>query len=141
MTIENTEWLTIREAAKISGVTKSAISAAINNNKLKAQGFCSPHRWLIDPKDLEEYRKNKYSRALLRHNGELVFDKSMGFYSVSEAAKMLNVSAQTIYYSARIGILKANRKGAAWIIHIDDIQEFKEKYIRQKIEKKAVLAS
>ena len=138
MTIETTEWLTIKEAAEISGVTTFAISSAINSNKLKAQGFCSPHRWLIDPKDLEEYRKNKYSRALSRHNGALVFDKSKGFYSVSEAAKMLNVPAQKVYYASRIGILKANRKGVAWVIHIDDIQEFQERYLSQKIEKKAV---
>ena len=138
MTIETTKWLTLREAAKISGVTTSAISAAINSNKLKAQGFSNPHRWLIDPKDLEEYRKNKYSRALSRHNGALVFDKSKGFYSVSEAAKILNVSAQKVYYASRIGILKANRKGASWVIHIDDIQEFKERYIRQKIKQEVV---
>ena len=138
MTIETTEWLTIREAAKMSGVTIFAISAAINNNKLKAQGFCRPHRWLIDPKNLEEYRKNKHSRALSRHNGALIFDKSKGFYSVSEASKMLNVSVQTVYYAARIGILKANRKGAAWVIHIDDIQKFKEKHIRQKIKQEIV---
>ncbi len=58
--------------------------------------------------------------------------------TLREAAKILNVSAQKVYYASRIGILKANRKGASWVIHIDDIQEFKERYIRQKIKQEVV---
>jgi len=138
MTIENMEWLTVKEAAKISGVTKFAISAAIENNKLKARGFSNPHRWLINPKDLEEYRRNKYSRALSRHNGKLIFDKSKGFYSVSEAAKMLKIPVQKIYYATRIGMLKATRKGVSWVIHIDDIRAYEETYLASK-EKEAIL--
>jgi hypothetical protein len=51
---------------------------------------------------------------------------------------MLGVPAQKLYYGVRMGILRATKKGAAWIIHIDDIQEFKAKYIRQKIKQEVV---
>ena len=45
---------------------------------------------------------------------------------------MLKVPAQKIYYATRIGMLKASRKGAAWVIHIDDVNEYKEKYLSKK---------
>ncbi|MGE0198504.1 MAG: helix-turn-helix domain-containing protein, partial [Simkaniaceae bacterium] len=52
-----------------------------------------------------------------------------GYYSVNQVAKMLGVPAQKIYYATRIGMLKASRKGAAWVIHISDIKEYQEKYL------------
>lgn len=118
MTTENTEWLTIKEAAEATGVTTHAISSAICRNRLKAQGFCNPHRWLIDPKQLEEYIKSKYSRG-----------RSKEEYSVKQAAKILGITEQKVYYAARIGRLKASRKGTAWVIRIEDIQEFQKKYL------------
>ena len=121
MTIENTEWLTIKEAAEISGVTKAAISDAISRNKLKARGFCNPHRWLIDPKKLEEYIKNKYSREKSWSKGE---------YSVKQTAEILGIPEQKVYYATRIGIF--------WVIHIDDIQKFQKNHLSQKIKNKAV---
>lgn len=65
-------------------------------------------------------------------NGELVFDNLKGYYSVNQTAKLLNVPAQKIYYATRIGLLKATRKGAAWVIHIDDIKSYQEGYLNQR---------
>ena len=42
---------------------------------------------------------------------------------------MLNVPAQKIYYATRVGMLKAFRKGAAWVINVEDVQQYKEKFI------------
>ena len=53
--------VSITEAAKINGVTRQAIYVAIKLKKLRARKETT--RWTIDIKDLEEYRKNKYSRA------------------------------------------------------------------------------
>ena len=47
----------------------------------------------------------------------------------ASAAKMLGVPAQKIYYATRIGMLKATRKGAAWVIHVDDIKDYQEKFL------------
>lgn len=135
-TVETTEELnkkkvvTITEAAQLNNVTRQAIYVAIKLNKLKAKKEST--RWTIHVEDLEEYRCQKYSRSRSVFNGELLFDNGKGFYSVNQVARLLNVPAQKIYYATRIGLLKAHRKGAAWVIHIDDIKEYQEKYAQKK---------
>ncbi len=119
--------VSITEAARINNVTRQAIYVAIKQKKLKARKEST--RWTISLDDLIEYRSNKYSRAKSMYNGELVFDNSKGYYSVNQVAKMLGVPAQKIYYATRIGLLKASRKGAAWVIFADDVQEYKSNYL------------
>ncbi len=63
--------------------------------------------------------------------GELLFDNQKGYFSVNQAAKMLGVPSQKIYYATRVGLLKAIRKGAAWVIHESDIQVYKETYLNR----------
>lgn len=122
--------VSITEAAKLNKVTRQAIYVAIKLNKLKAQKETT--RWTISLEDLEAYRKQKYSRTKSMFNGELLFDNHRGYFSVNQVAKMLNVPAQKIYYATRIGILKAHRKGAAWVIHTDDVEMYKENYLGKK---------
>jgi len=55
-----------------------------------------------------------------------LIDNNKGYYSVKQAAEMLGVPVQKIYYSTRVGRLQAHRKGSAWVIHIDDINRFRE---------------
>ncbi|PIS00683.1 MAG: DNA-binding protein [Chlamydiae bacterium CG10_big_fil_rev_8_21_14_0_10_35_9] len=119
--------VSITEAARINNVTRQAIYVAIKQKKLKAKKDST--RWTIDLDDLEEYRKNKYSRTKSMFDGELLFDNNKGYYSVNQVAKMLNVPAQKIYYATRVGHLKASRKGAAWVMSTEDINEYKEKYL------------
>ena len=120
--------VSITKAAEIHQVTRQAIYVAIKQKKLKASKDAT--RWLIHLDDLEEYRKNKYSRTKSMFDGELLFDQNKGFYSVGQAAKLLKVPAQKIYYATRVGLLKAHRKGAAWVIHIDDIRGYEENYLK-----------
>jgi excisionase family DNA binding protein len=128
--------VSITEAARINGVTRQAIYVAIKQNKLKARKDST--RWTIDLDDLEDYRRNKYSRTKSTFDGELLFDNNKGFYSVNQAAKILGVPAQKIYYATRIGMLKATRKGAAWVIHTDDIKDYQEKYLSRRSENEAL---
>lgn len=114
--------VSITEAAKINKVTRQAIYVAIKLNKLKAKKETT--RWTIHLDDLEEYRTHKYSRTKSMFQGELIFDRSKGYYSVKESAKYLQVPAQKIYYATRIGALKAHRKGAAWVIHENDLKAY-----------------
>jgi hypothetical protein len=127
--------VSITEAAKINKVTRQAIYVAIKLNKLKAKKETT--RWTIHIDDLEAYRKQKYSRAKSMYQGELVFDNVKGFYSVNQVAKMLCVPAQKIYYATRVGLLKAQRKGAAWVIHSDDLKSYRETYLNKKSKRKA----
>ncbi len=122
--------VSITEAARINNVTRQAIYVAIKQKKLKA---CKDStRWTIDLEDLENYRKNKYSRTKSLYNGELLFDNDKGYYSVNQVAKMLNVPAQKIYYATRVGLMKAHRRGAAWVVHTEDIKTYQENYLNKK---------
>jgi excisionase family DNA binding protein len=82
--------------------------------------------------DLEEYKKNKYSRKKSMYEGEVLFDNKKGYYSINQVAKMLNVPAQKIYYATRVGHLKAFRKGAAWVVQVDEVKSYKESYLDRR---------
>ncbi len=128
--------VSITEAARLNGVTRQAIYVAIKLKKLKAAKEAS--RWLIHVDDLMDYRNQKYSRTKSMFQGELLFDNTKGYYSVNQAAKILNVPAQKLYYATRAGYLKASRKGAAWVIHEDDIKGYSDSYLAKKLPKSKV---
>jgi excisionase family DNA binding protein len=125
--------VSITEAARINNVTRQAIYVAIKQKKLKA--YKDTTRWTIDLDDLDNYRKQKYSRTKSMFDGELLFDNHKGFYSVNQVAKMLNVPAQKIYYATRVGLLKATRRGAAWVVHTNDMKEYQENYLSKKTQR------
>lgn len=129
--------VSITEAAKINNVTRQAIYVAIKQGKLKAHKDETTTRWMIDSRDLQKYRDEKYSRKKSMFNGELVFDNHKGFYSVNQTAEILGVPSQKIYYATRVGHLKATRKGAAWVIHTNDVNEYKKSYLGQGQETEA----
>lgn len=126
---EERKVVSITEAAKINQVTRQAIYVAIKQKKLRAT---KKTRWEIDLKDLEEYRNNKYSRTKSMYDGELLFDNNKGYYSVNQVAKMLGVPAQKIYYATRTGMIKGSRKGAAWVIHSEDVKHYQTEYLDKK---------
>lgn len=128
--LETNKLVSITEAAKLNNVTRQAIYVAIKLNKLKARKETT--RWTIHLDDLEDYRKGKYSRTKSVFQGELLFDNKRGYYSVNQVARMLNVPAQKIYYATRIGLLKAFRKGAAWVVHVDDVKTYAENSLKKK---------
>ena len=128
---EEKKFVTLSEAAKINQVTRQAIYVAIKQKKLKA--YKNPTRWIINMEDLDQYKKMKYSRSKSMHNGELLFDNKKGYYSIQQAAKLLKVPYQKIYYATRIGLLKACRKGSAWIVHIDNIKQYQSCYLNKMI--------
>ena len=119
--------VTLSEAAKINDVTRQAIYVAIKQKKLRA--YKNPTRWVIDIDDLEQYRNMKYSRAKSMHEGELIFDNKKGFFSIQQASEMIDVPYQKIYYATRIGLLKAIRKGSAWVVHLDDLKKYQQEYL------------
>lgn len=130
----NKKIVSITEAAKINNVTRQAIYVAIKLKKLRATKDTS--RWMINLDDLMDYRKQKYSRTKSTFEGELLFDNNKGYFSINQVAKMLNVPAQKLYYATRAGYLKASRKGAAWVIHTEDVKSYQESYISKKASKK-----
>lgn len=129
---EDKKVVSITEAAKINNVTRQAIYVAIKQNKLRAT---KKTRWEIEISDLEDYRQNKYSRTKSMFDGELLFDNMRGYYSVNQVARMLNVPAQKIYYATRAGMIKGSRKGAAWVIHKEEVERYREGYLSKKVAK------
>lgn len=126
--------VSITEAAKINNVTRQAIYVAIKLKKLKARKETT--RWTIHLDDLDAYRKTKYSRTKSTWNGELLFDNNKGYYSVNQVAKLLNVPAQKIYYATRVGMLKAHRRGAAWVVEKSDVEGYRDSYLNKKHNKR-----
>ncbi len=126
--------VSITEAAKINRVTRQAIYVAIKLNKLKARKETT--RWTIHLDDLEVYRKQKYSRTKSIYDGELLFDNKLGYFSINQVATLLKVPNQKIYYATRIGQLKAQRKGAAWVIHSDDLKLYQDSHLKKKVSKR-----
>lgn len=122
--------VSITEAARLNNVTRQAIYVAIKQRKLRATKDAT--RWTIDLDHLEEYKNNKYSRKKSMYQGELLFDNKKGYYSINQVAKMLNVPAQKIYYATRVGHLQAFRKGAAWVVQIDEAKKYKENYLDRR---------
>ena len=122
--------VSITEAARLNNVTRQAIYVAIKQKKLKA--YKDATRWTIDLEDLENYKKSKYSRTKSMFEGELLFDNRKGYFSVNQVARILNVPAQKIYYATRVGLLKATRKGAAWVIHTEDLKSYQDSYLNKK---------
>lgn len=127
--------VSITEAAEINNVTRQAIYVAIKLNKLKATKETT--RWTIHLDDLAEYRRHKYSRKKSVFNGELLFDNDKGFFSVGQVANMVGVHPQKIYYATRTGLLKAHRRGAAWVVHAEDVKEYQTKYLEKKKRRQA----
>lgn len=119
----------ITEAARKYNRTRQAVYVAIKQKKMKATKIDG--KWGIHVDDLEEYENNKYSREKSTYDGELLFDNDKGFFSINQTAKLLNVPAQKIYYATRIGQLPASRKGSAWVINIEDIKIYKEKFVNK----------
>ena len=129
--------VSITEAAKSNGVTRQAIYVAIKQKKLKATKIAT--RWTINLEDLEEYRAQKYSRTKSMYEGELLFDNEQGFFSINQVARILGVPAQKIYYATRIGLLKATRKGAAWVVHVNELKAYQENYLNKKSTESEVM--
>lgn len=136
-TVDQSKSVSISEAARLNNVTRQAIYVAIKLNKLRAHKE-NNKRWTIHLDDLADYRKGRYSRTRSMHNGELVFDANKGHYSVNQIAKILRVPTQKIYYATRKGQLKAHRRGAAWVIQVEDANEYRQKHLAKRRGKKAV---
>lgn len=129
----DTKWVSITQAAKLHNVTRQAIYVAIKQKKLKAS---KETRWEIDIKDLEEYKRNRYSRKKSLYQGELVFDNGKGCYSINQVAQILGIPVQKVYYATRTGTIRGERKGAAWVIHVSEIERYKNEYLSKQAAKK-----
>lgn len=137
MTIESFETVTVLEAAKMLGVSTQAIYVATYKGRLFTERCTKNRKVMIKVADLEAYKKSRRLRDNLKNDGELVFDQAKEIYSVTKTADFLEISESRIYREVNSGVLKAHKKGGFWVIHIDDIQNYQEKYLTTR-EKEAI---
>lgn len=129
---KHVEIFTLRKAAKMCNVTKQALYVAFRKHKLKV--IMKNKRIFVTQKDLDDYRINKYNSDFRKRDGELVFDLSKGHFSIHQALKGLgeevpthSITKQRLYYLLRTGQVAGFRKGKAWIIMKDALNELLEK--------------
>lgn len=128
--VDKSRLVSITDAAEANNVTRQAIYVAIKLNKLKA--YKDAARWMINLDDLKAYRSQRYCRTKSMYNGELIYDAEKGYFSVNQVARNLAVPAQKIYYAMRIGLIKASRKGSAWVISQQDVEAYRSGYLTKK---------
>lgn len=119
------ETYTITKASFYLGVTRQAVYIAIKYKKLKAT-MINGH-WIITLKELEEWNINKYNRNLRISNGMRLFNEKTTF-SVSQAAKLLSVPEQRIYYLLRTGDLECFLIEKTKVIKLEHINAYLEKH-------------
>ena len=111
--------LSLPQAANLAGVTRQAIYVAGRKNRLKMSKG-EDGKWYVNRGDLLEYQATKYSSI----DGKLLYDNKKGFYSVRQAADLLEVPIQRIYYLIREGRMKAFQKKSHWVICFKAIQDY-----------------
>lgn len=117
--METESYISIKQAAIVMSVTKQAIYVALAKKKLKAQKIGRNYR--IYPKDLEEYERNKYRR--------MNADKKENEISIPQAAEILNVTHQVLYYAAKTRKIKFRKSGCKWFLDKESlINHFNKKF-------------
>lgn len=115
--------LTIEEAVKEMHISVEAIYQAIKKNRLKA--VKGGKRWYLTEKDIEDYQLSKFNRDL-----QPIFSIEEGRYSTGQAAKILTdlikrpFSADCVRDKFRRGEIKAEKKGSAWVVTLEELEKF-----------------
>lgn len=118
------KWLTVKEVAKMNLVSCQSVYNLLSKGKLKA--VKKGGGWRINSKDVEEFTKYKYKHENRVLNGEKVFDKAKGLYSIPEAARVFGFKIQRLYYLQRMGVLPAQRVGAALVVKEEDVKKLRK---------------
>lgn len=121
-------YLSVTEAAKLKNVTRQALYLAIHSKRLNAYKCNDEYKILMH--DLDIFDKQRFSRQLTRDKGELIFDESKGYISINRACEILGVPLQKLYYAIRTKKLKAIRKRAAWVIHMQDLLQYHKEHLK-----------
>lgn len=141
----------LQDAADYCHVTKQAIYVAIRKGHLRGHLIYSKgmrgiarRRWSVSLTDLDDYRKNKYSREKSRFEGEKIFDVADGKFTVEQVSKILTQMVGYVYPNARVyyllrtGQLKAFRRGRFWVVTSEALIECSEKEKNRKIRRKDI---
>jgi excisionase family DNA binding protein len=113
---------TLANAGKILKICRYAVWNAVKKNRIK--GVKVGGQWAFTRKEVEDYKKSRYDRKYSKIGDELLYDKTKGEHSISEAAKLLGCPAQHVYFACRSNKIKASKKRFSWVINEKDINEY-----------------
>ena len=127
----NDEYITMQEAAKITGKTQQALYQASWRKVLKTKKILgrthTTRAWLNEyHADLHSHQKHAV------FNGKLTFNPEQGEYSIIQAAAILGVCQHQFYYHMKMGRFKGVRRGYYWMIPADQI-EIAQEVFKHKI--------
>lgn len=119
------KYITIAEAAESLEVSVQAVYQAIRRRNLKAKikgrRMFTSYEWL---REYMEHWASKQEHS--RFNGEKVFNKDKGEYSVVMVAQELGVKTQLIHDMCKEGKIKTYRKSTFLIISKEELERVKE---------------
>lgn len=128
------ELMTITQAAKVKNVTRQAIYLAIKQGRLKA--YRNGKLQKVSLQGLLAYESHKCSRLFSEFNGQKIYDDSKGLMSISTASTLTGIGISRLYYAASVGHLKAEKKGCAWVVFLEDVIEFNKNFKPKPASKK-----
>jgi excisionase family DNA binding protein len=111
------------QAANLLGMTREGLLTAIKEKRLSASKV--EKRWKITQLELDEFLKRKHDHALTPR-GKILFDKEKCYYSALQASKLIQCDRQYVYYALRKNKVPSHKKGGTWVVHIDDLEKFKQ---------------
>ena len=120
----------LAEASKYLGISRQAIRQAIMQKRINSIKF--EGRWRFTTFELDEYKRRKHKREFSIYEGQLLYDKNKGEFSITEAAQILGCPRQHLYYAARCNKIHTTRKRKSWIITTEDIVEYRKIMVLQK---------
>ena len=118
--------VSVLDASRLLGVKRQTIQQAIKGGRLPAKkNSLGMYQILFD--DLDKYVKSKWDRhETTKINGEKVFGKETGGLSVKDAAEILGVKRQHLYYAIRKGFIKKMLIGQVFLLREKDVYALKE---------------
>ncbi len=109
--------LPVSSIVKIFKVTPQAVYYHITTGRLNVYKY--GNKILIDP--LEYAQMTKWDRKYKKKDGEYVYDKNKGTYSLSYLRDLLKVSYNSLYYLIKKGDLNFNKIDGCLIIDEMDL--------------------
>ena len=117
--------LSMAQVAKLANVSRQAIYKSIKSKRLKA--VMRGYRYYIKIEDFREYQWSRRDILFKEIDGELIYEMGEGRVSPNQAAILIGVNKNRIYYLLKSNKLKYKKVGSLYVIQLTDLQELSVK--------------
>ena len=115
----------VKELSERYKISRQGICHQVKRGRIPAQKVMAEnnkYEYEISELDFIHYLYNRYSRT------NPIFSEE-GNYTVKDCAKVLGCTIQSVYHHLRFKNLVSKRIGCSWVIHPNDLKDFKSKLI------------